>query len=89
MLERNFRTIGYLEGLSFLALLFIAMPMKYIAGNPIGVKWMGWIHGFLFLLYVVSGAITADARDWNSKKRILAFVAAIVPFGPFLFDRKS
>ncbi|MFW5972756.1 MAG: DUF3817 domain-containing protein, partial [Bacteroidota bacterium] len=46
------RLIGFIEGLSYLALLGIAMPLKYMAGMPMAVRYVGWIHGVLFVLYV-------------------------------------
>src|SRR5690349_20635048 len=49
----RFRAIALLEGLSFVLLLFIAMPLKYLAGMPLGVKMVGWAHGMLFVLYLL------------------------------------
>ena len=50
---QSLRVVGFLEGLSFLALLFIAMPLKYIWGNPILVKYVGMGHGVLFIAFLV------------------------------------
>ncbi|MCB0419205.1 MAG: DUF3817 domain-containing protein [Bdellovibrionales bacterium] len=87
-MSKNFRLISYAEGASFLILLFIAMPMKYVGGNPLPVKYIGWIHGLLFVVYVASAAVTSDAESWSGKKLFLALIAAVLPFGPFVFNRK-
>ncbi|WP_413581843.1 DUF3817 domain-containing protein [Bdellovibrio sp. HCB288] len=83
-----FKVLGWLEGLSFLTLLFIAMPIKYMAGNPAVVKAMGPIHGFLFIGYVLFANFLASELNWSRKMRIQAFFAAVLPFGTFWFERK-
>ncbi|MCB0404096.1 MAG: DUF3817 domain-containing protein, partial [Bdellovibrionales bacterium] len=85
-MSKNFRRIGYAEGASFLILLFIAMPLKYVGGNPVPVKYVGWIHGVLFVAYVASAAVASDAESWSGKKLFLAMIASVFPFGPFIFD---
>lgn len=84
---QRFRTISMWEGISFLVLLGIAMPLKYVADQPMAVKIVGWIHGVLFILYgYFLIQVTLDQR-WKFGRVILAGLAALVPFGPFLFDR--
>ncbi|MEZ4750502.1 MAG: DUF3817 domain-containing protein [Bdellovibrionota bacterium] len=87
-MSKNFRFISYAEGASFLILLLIAMPIKYVGGNPLPVKYFGWIHGILFVVYVAAAAIASDAESWSGKKLFLAMIAAVLPFGPFVFDKK-
>jgi integral membrane protein len=82
------RIIGFLEGLSFLFLLLIAMPVKYMAGEPILVKVTGMIHGVLFVAYVLKVIIVKIELDWSVKKSLLAFVASLIPFGTFYADSK-
>ena len=82
-----FRIIGYLEGLSFLTLLFIAMPLKYAYAMPMAVRVVGSAHGALFVAYVVMLAVVGSEYLWDGKQKALGFLAAIVPFGPFFFDR--
>ncbi len=78
--------VGICEGTSTLLLFFIAMPLKYLAGKPLAVSIAGAIHGGLFLLYcaVLWHAMTANKRPvkWAAKY----FIAALVPFGPFVVD---
>ncbi|MCI0569856.1 MAG: DUF3817 domain-containing protein [Myxococcaceae bacterium] len=80
------RTIGWIEGASFLILLFIAMPLKYFAGMPLAVKWVGWAHGFLFVLYLMALGHAASEPGWTMRRISLALVASVLPFGPFVFD---
>ena len=80
------RIIGSIEGVSFLLLLFIAMPLKYLGENPILVKWLGPIHGWLFVLYIVSVVGVARLLRWRWFHVVLAWGASVVPFGPFVFE---
>jgi integral membrane protein len=82
------RLIGLLEGSSFLALLFIAMPLKYLADQTIAVRYLGLVHGILFLLYLFALIPVALERRWSWRTCGLGFLASLVPFGPFIFDAK-
>lgn len=84
----RFRTIAICEGISFLILLFIAMPLKYFAGYPQAVMIVGWLHGLLFIAYMIAGLDVRRAHQWKFKKVAAAVLAAFVPFGPFILDRK-
>jgi len=85
---RDFRWIAIAEGLSFLVLLFIAMPLKYGAGMPLAVRIVGSIHGGLFLLYIWAALRAAKADNWSVKQLVVAFIASLLPFGPFVIDHK-
>ena len=80
------RAVGNAEGISFLLLLFLAMPLKYLGHNPTLVHWLGPIHGGLFLLYVASAVAVARILNWRWFHLMLALVASVVPFGPFVFE---
>jgi integral membrane protein len=80
------RVIGLLEGTSFLILLGIAMPLKYLLGLPLAVKLVGWVHGLLFVLFCVVLALAARSARWPLLRVGGVFVAALLPFGPFLID---
>lgn len=82
------RLVGLLEGVSFLVLLGVAMPLKYLAGMPEAVRFVGWAHGVLFMLFVAVLAGTAGALRWSPWKVLAALVAAVVPFGPFVLDSR-
>jgi integral membrane protein len=81
------RVAGISEGVSFLVLLLVAMPLKYYAGYPVAVKVAGWIHGLLFIVYI--GAVVAAIRPmkWNLWKLIIALIASLIPCGTFILDR--
>lgn len=87
-LLKRFGTVAILEGISYLLLLFIAMPLKYWAGIPEGVKYVGWGHGLLFILYVVFLLWCWQTYRWSFKQVILFFVASLLPFAPFWVEKR-
>ena len=83
----SFRVIAFLEGVSFLVLLGIAMPLKYYAGLPSAVRVVGSLHGLLFVAYaIVTGLLLLRGR-WSMARSAVAMGASLLPFGTFLFDR--
>lgn len=82
------RLLALTEGVSFLVLLGVAMPLKYLAGMPLPVKIAGWAHGLLFvaLCYVLL-RVTLE-KGWPLARAGMVFLAALLPFGPFLIDRR-
>ncbi len=85
---KRFRSIGFSEGISYLVLLFIAMPLKYIWMFPLAVKIVGMIHGILFMLYLGLLYKAHTTYKWNWKFSALLFLASLVPFGTFYTDKK-
>ena len=83
----KFRLINKVEGYSFLLLLFIAMPLKYMAGFPIATKIMGMIHGILFIAFVYQLFIAKDDTPFSAKETALFFVLSLVPFGTFYTEK--
>jgi integral membrane protein len=84
---RAFRLTALAEGISFLTLLFVAMPMKYFMGMPEVVRVVGSIHGGLFLLYVGLLAAIHFRQRWPFMFSLYAFVASVIPFGTFVLDK--
>lgn len=82
------RVIAFIEGVSFLVLLCVAMPLKYFAGMPAAVKTVGWIHGVLFVLYLLSVAEVTVRQRWPLVRAFGAFVASLIPFGTFVLDAR-
>ena len=82
-----FRKIGFAEAISFLLLVGIAMPLKYVFEIPEAVRYLGWAHGILFVAYCYMVIQAGQEFRWSFGKLFLAFLAALLPFGPFLFDR--
>lgn len=82
------RAVGFLEGVSFLVLLVIAMPLKYLAGRPEAVRLVGMAHGVLFVVYVLLVLQVSIERSWSWRKALLALAASVVPLGTFWADKK-
>lgn len=82
------RKAGIAEGISFLVLLGIAMPLKYILQQPMAVKIFGWAHGILFMAFLFLAWEVKTDRGKSWKWFALAFLAAIIPTGTFFFDKK-
>jgi len=85
---KQFRIVAYLEGWSFLILLFVAMPLKYMMGIFIATKIVGMLHGVLFIWFIIALFGAAKEQKWGIKFSILSFIASIIPFGTFFLDKK-
>ncbi|MFD2114890.1 MFS transporter [Paenibacillus yanchengensis] len=82
------RATGLLDGISLLVLLLIAMPLKYWAGIDMAVRVVGSLHGIIFVCYAVAIMYAAIRIQWNILWSVVAFVAAFIPFGNFILDRR-
>ena len=85
---RRFRTIAIAEGISFLVLLLIAMPLKYVWHYPMPVKYVGWAHGVLFIAYWIAAVPLFTKLKWDAERIIGLGLASILPFGTFVLERK-
>jgi integral membrane protein len=83
-----FRLVAIAEGISYLILLLIAMPLKYFAGMDNAVKYTGWLHGVLFILFGVLLIKVWIQYRWKFSKVLIAFIASLLPFGTFVLERK-
>ncbi|MFI0351391.1 DUF3817 domain-containing protein [Actinomadura sp. 9N407] len=84
---RAFRIVSIAEATSFLLLLLVAMPMKYIGDMPVAVSITGAAHGALFLAYVGMVFIARGALGWNLKRTVLALIASVLPVAPYFVER--
>jgi integral membrane protein len=82
------RIVGFVEGVSFLVLLFLAMPLKYIWGMPEAVRMVGMAHGVLFVLYIAYVVIVVYQQKWSFLTLVWLVLASFVPFGTFVSDAK-
>ena len=82
------RHVALAEGVSFLVLLLIAMPLKYAAGWPTAVKYVGWAHGVLFVALCAALMWATIAARWPLGRAAMVFIAALLPAGPFVLDRR-
>lgn len=84
----TYRNIALTEGVSYLILLFVAMPLKYVFDIPEPVKYFGWIHGVLFLVFMVVLIIATFQYKWSLKRVFIYLVGSVLPFIPFILDKK-
>lgn len=82
-----FRIIALLEGVSFLVLLFIAMPLKYGFDMPEAVKHVGMAHGVLFVAYILVLMVIRSENNWSTSLTLKSLVASVLPFGTFYADK--
>jgi integral membrane protein len=83
------RIVSFLEGISLLVLVFIAVPMKYGWDDPTWVKAIGPVHGALFLLFIVNTISVGVEYRWKFRDTTWkVLLACVVPFGTFYVDRK-
>ena len=87
-MKNIFRIVSFLEGISYLLLLFIAVPIKYFQGDESYVKLLGMPHGILFMLYIVLAIVIKKEMNWDNKTLGIVLVCSIIPFGTFYVDKK-
>ena len=80
------RAVALVEGASFLILLGIAMPLKYLAGMPQAVTLAGWLHGLLFMAFCIALTQAHQECRWTLVRSGTVLLAALLPFGPFVID---
>jgi len=85
---KSFKIISYLEGISYLLILFVTMPLKYIFASPQPNQVVGMAHGFLFILYIAVAFLVKTKLNWNFKTLIIVLLCSIIPFGTFWMDKK-
>lgn len=84
---KHLRLVGVMEGISYLVLLGIGMPLKYLAGKPEVVKVVGWAHGVLFVWYAIALLIACLSLKKSFGWLMKGGIASLLPFGPFVFDK--
>ena len=81
------RLAALAEGVSYLVLLFAAMPLKYLFGLPMAVRIVGAAHGALFIVFGICLLAAWARHRWPIARPALVFLSSLVPFGAFLMDR--
>jgi len=84
----TFRKVALAEGVSFLVLLGVAMPLKYLAGMPMAVTVIGGLHGLLFVSFMILAYLVKEETKKNYGWMGKAFLASIIPFGTFYMDKE-
>ena len=87
-MKNIFRIVAFLEGVSYILLLFIAVPIKYWGGDDQWVKLLGMPHGLLFVAYILMAFLIKEDENWNRSELFIVLVCSILPFGTFYIDRK-
>jgi len=83
-----FRLTAILEGISYLSLFAVSMPLKYMAEIPEPNKYIGYAHGFLFIAYIILAIVFWMEKKWSIKRLIILVIASLLPFGTFYIDEK-
>jgi integral membrane protein len=86
-LKKNLIRIGHYEGISYLLLLFIAMPLKYLFSKPEAVKIVGSLHGVLFVGFMIILAWAFKKLPLTFKQAATCFLLSLIPFGTFYLNR--
>jgi integral membrane protein len=87
-MKNIFRIVSFLEGVSYLLLLFIATPIKYLSDDPSYVEMLGMPHGILFMVYIILAFMIKKEMNWNNKDFGILLLCSILPFGTFYMDKK-
>ena len=87
-LLKIFRIIAFLEGLSYVLLLFIAVPIKYLKNDPSYVKMLGMPHGLLFMGYIALAIVLRTDNQWIKNNFFMVLMASVIPFGTFVVEKK-
>ena len=84
---RNYRVAAWVTGIGLLVLVFIAMPLKYLFGQPALVTLVGMLHGFLYMAYIVCTLILAERCRWRPFEAVVILLAGTVPIASFVAER--
>lgn len=87
-MQTAFRITAILEGISYLALFAVTMPLKYLADLPMPNKYVGYVHGGLFITYIILAIVFWMEKKWSVKRLIILLLASLLPFATFYVDRK-
>ncbi len=84
----NFRIISILEGISFLLIFTVSMPLKYMMDYHTPNKIIGMSHGVLFVLYIFMAYSLQKQQNWTNKQLLIIMACSVIPFGTFWMDKK-
>ena len=83
-----FRIVALLEGVSYIALLLIAVPIKYWGGDEQWVRLLCMPHGLLFIAYIILAYLLENEENWEKRELFFILTASLIPFGTFYVDKK-
>ena len=85
-----FKIVSFLEGVSYLLLMFVGMPFKYLESlgqTPEYVQMFGMPHGVLFVAYIILAIILKFILKWNFKDFSIVCILSLLPFGTFFVGK--
>jgi integral membrane protein len=85
---RNYRVAAWVTGIGLLVLVFVAMPLKYLLGEPRPVAVVGMLHGFLYMAYIVCTLILAERTRWRPLEAVVILLAGTIPIASFVAERQ-
>jgi integral membrane protein len=85
---RNYRIAAWVTGIGLIALVFVAMPLKYFFDQPGPVAVVGVAHGFLYMVYIVCTLLLAERGRWKPLDALLILVAGTIPIASFVAERR-
>jgi integral membrane protein len=85
---RAFRWVAFSEGISFLILLFVAMPLKYFYNQPQFVKFFGMVHGVLFVAFIALAVVVMSSCSKKISWLLRALLLSVIPFGTFILEKE-
>lgn len=85
-MNKLLRVVGFFEGCSFLFLLGVAMPLKYVYNHTAIMPYAGFTHGFLFLAFLLVLLMACHKNSWSIFWFLGGLLASVLPFGTFVFD---
>ena len=86
-MNKIFKVVSFLEGVSYILLLFVAVPIKYLQGNPEYVRLLGMPHGILFIAYIILAIMLKYEQNWSAKKFSIICILSLLPFGTFFVNK--
>ncbi|MGB0886246.1 MAG: DUF3817 domain-containing protein [Chitinophagales bacterium] len=85
---KTFKIIALLEGISYIIMMLVGMPLKYLGNNDILIKTLGMPHGLLFVAYVILAFLIQNQMKWSTKDLAIVLICSLIPFGTFWMDKK-
>jgi integral membrane protein len=84
----RYRVMAYVVGVWLVVLVLVAVPLKYLADQPRPVEIVGPVHGFLYMVYLVTVVDLAFRARWSPVRTVLVMLAGTIPFLSFYAERR-
>jgi len=84
----RYRILSIVVGVMLLLLVFVAIPFRYIGGNPTPSAFISPTHGFLYMVYLAAAFDLHRRTKWPLKQFLVMVSAGLLPFLAFFVERK-